>query len=67
MNCVEWETRVALYAGGDLAGADAMDVERHLEECSACQSLSSGVRESLAVRAVLVVSPNNPTGSLLGA
>ncbi len=49
MNCVEWETRVALYAGGDLAGADAMDVERHLEECSACQSLSSGVRESLAV------------------
>ena len=49
MNCVEWETRVALHAGGDLAGADAMDVERHLEECSACQSLSSGVRESLAV------------------
>ncbi len=49
MNCVEWEDRVALHAGGDLAGADAAEVERHLGECSACQSLWSDVRESLAV------------------
>jgi hypothetical protein len=49
MNCVEWETRVALHAGGDLAGADAAEVERHLGECSACQLLWSGIRESLAV------------------
>jgi hypothetical protein len=49
MNCVEWETRVALHAGGDLVGADAMEVERHLGECSACQLLWSGVRETLAV------------------
>ncbi len=49
MNCTEWEARVALHAGGDLAGSDAMDVERHLGECSACQSLWSDVRESLAV------------------
>jgi anti-sigma factor RsiW len=49
MNCVEWETRVALHAGGDLAGGDAAEVERHLGECSACQSLWSDVRESLAV------------------
>ena len=49
MNCVEWEARVALHAGGDLAGAEATAVERHLGECSACQVLWSGVRESLAV------------------
>ncbi len=41
MNCVEWEARVALHAGGDLAGANAMGVERHLGECSACQLLWS--------------------------
>lgn len=49
MNCVEWETQVALHAGGDLTGAEATAVERHLGECSACQVLWSGVRESLAV------------------
>jgi len=49
MTCAEWETRVALDAGGDLAGAEAAEVKRHLGECSACQLLWSGVRESLAV------------------
>ena len=49
MNCVEWETRVALHAGGDLAGTEAVEGERHLGECSACQLLWSGVRESLTV------------------
>jgi hypothetical protein len=49
MNCVEWEERVAMHAGGDVAGAGALEVERHLAECSACQMLWSGIRESLAV------------------
>jgi hypothetical protein len=49
MSCVEWEERVALHAGGDVTGAGAREVERHLAECSACQLLWSGVRESLAV------------------
>ena len=49
MNCVEWETRVALHAGGDLTGAEAVAVERHLGECSGCQAFWSGLRESLAV------------------
>ena len=49
MNCVDWETRVALHAGGDLEGPEAAEVERHLGECSGCQFLWSGVRESLAV------------------
>ena len=49
MNCVEWEERIALYAGGDLAAADARAVERHVAECAACQVLLSGLRESLAL------------------
>ena len=49
MNCVEWETRVALHAGGDLTSAEAVEVERHLGECSGCQEFWSGLRESLAV------------------
>jgi hypothetical protein len=49
MNCAEWETRVALHAGGDLTGGEAADVERHLGECSACQAFWSDLRESLAV------------------
>jgi hypothetical protein len=49
MNCVEWETRVALHAGGDLMGPKALEVEHHLGECSACQLLWSGLRESLAI------------------
>jgi hypothetical protein len=49
MTCVEWEDRVALHAGGDLTGAEVAEVERHLGECSGCQLLWSGLRESLAV------------------
>lgn len=49
MRCAVWEERVALHAGGDLTGADAVEVERHLGECSGCQVLWSGVRESLGV------------------
>jgi anti-sigma factor RsiW len=49
MNCVDWEERVALYAGGDLAAVEAQAVERHVAECSACQVLLSGLRGSLAL------------------
>ena len=49
MTCVEWQALVALHAGGDIAGAEAVEVERHLGECPGCQVLWSGVRESLAV------------------
>jgi hypothetical protein len=47
MNCVDWEERIALYAGGDLAPAEAQAVERHVAECAGCQLLVSGLRESL--------------------
>jgi hypothetical protein len=49
MNCVEWEARVALHSGGDLTGAEAAEVERHLAGCSGCQAFWSDLRASLAV------------------
>jgi hypothetical protein len=47
MNCGDWEERIALYAGGDLASADAQALEGHLAECAGCQLLLSGLRENL--------------------
>ena len=49
MSCVDWEERIALYAGGDLAAAEAQAVERHVAECGGCQLLLSGLRESLGL------------------
>jgi hypothetical protein len=49
MNCGQWEERVALYAGGDLASEDARAVESHLAECAGCQILLSGLPESLGL------------------
>jgi len=49
MTCGEWEERVALYAGDDLAPDDAQAVEQHVAECAGCQVLLSGLRESLAL------------------
>ena len=47
MNCRDWEERLALYAGGDLAPDEAAEVERHLGECPGCQMFASGLKESL--------------------
>lgn len=49
MSCRDWEERIALYVGGDLAPAEAQAVERHVAECAGCQLLLSGLRESLAL------------------
>jgi anti-sigma factor RsiW len=49
MHCKDWEERVALHVGGDLAAADAAGVERHLAECAGCQVFWSGIKESLEV------------------
>jgi anti-sigma factor RsiW len=43
MNCMEWEERVALYAGGD----PAEGVEQHLAECDECRTFCAGLRETL--------------------
>lgn len=47
MNCKDWEERVALHVGGDLAAADAAAVDRHLAECAGCHMLWAGIKESL--------------------
>ena len=47
MNCTDWEERLALYAGGDLAAEQAAEVERHLADCAGCQMFASGLRASL--------------------
>ena len=48
MNCAEWEERIALHAGGDLAGGEATEIERHLADCPGCQLFWSGMRGTLA-------------------
>jgi hypothetical protein len=45
MNCVEWEERIALAAGGDLCDAAT---DRHVADCPGCQLLLSGLRQTLA-------------------
>ena len=50
MSCTLKEELLALHAGGDLAVAEAAEVEAHVLQCSACaQELASyrAARESL--------------------
>jgi len=47
MSCGAWEERIALFAGGDLAGAEAAEVERHLAECAACRERAAAYAWSL--------------------
>lgn len=49
MNCANWEERIALYEGGDLAPDEAAEVGRHLAGCAGCQVFASGIRQSLAL------------------
>lgn len=60
MNCVEWEDRVSLYAGGDLPAAEMGGVERHLADCPGCQIFLSGVTQSLALLRELHGEPIAP-------
>ena len=47
MYCQDWEERIALHAGGDLAAAEAAAVERHLAACAECRAFRSAMSESL--------------------
>ncbi|HUI55319.1 MAG TPA: anti-sigma factor [Bryobacteraceae bacterium] len=40
MSCPEFEERIALYAGGDLALEDVRRIEDHLRSCPACAELA---------------------------
>jgi hypothetical protein len=49
MNCREWEERLALYAGGDLASAERAKVERHLDGCASCRVFVGRITEGVTV------------------
>jgi len=48
MNCVSFESFIALLVEGDLNEADRRGVEKHLEECSDCSVLFVELQESQA-------------------
>jgi anti-sigma factor RsiW len=41
MSCRDWEERIALHAGGDLALEESAAVERHLAECPQCRETAA--------------------------
>jgi len=47
MSCKDWEERIALHAGGDLAREEAAAVERHLAECAQCRETAAAYGWSL--------------------
>jgi anti-sigma factor RsiW len=44
MSCANFETDVAMYAGGDLADGRMARVEAHLAECADCRALAGELR-----------------------
>src|SRR2546423_1685664 len=49
MSCSQWEQKLALYAGGDLAFSEAPGVESHLRECPDCRIFLDRMNQSLAL------------------
>jgi hypothetical protein len=48
-HCEQWQERIALAAGGDLALEEQAAVERHTAACEACRGMLGSVREGLAI------------------
>jgi hypothetical protein len=48
MNCPNWEERLALHVGGDLAEPEAAAADRHLADCAGCQVFFGGLKAGLA-------------------
>ena len=44
MNCTEWHSEIALYAGDDLAPVEIRAVEAHLTACAECAQLAGDLR-----------------------
>jgi anti-sigma factor RsiW len=57
MNCAEWEERVALQAGNDLAEAESAAVNEHLAACSECRAFCESLRHSLEALAAVHQEP----------
>lgn len=50
MDCAAIAERVAPYLDHELAPAEVVQLEEHLERCTACQALVSGVADQVFVR-----------------
>jgi anti-sigma factor ChrR (cupin superfamily) len=48
MDCSRYESQLALYAGGDLTGREAQELEGHLRVCPGCHELAEGLAQSQA-------------------
>jgi len=47
MNCLDWEERIALEAGGDLPATEVSAVEQHLAACSECRAFRDALSGNL--------------------
>ncbi|MCI0724338.1 MAG: zf-HC2 domain-containing protein [Acidobacteria bacterium] len=57
MNCIAFETLIALYAEGDLETSRVKDVETHLKACSSCQRFLSDLEASQGMVKDLAAEP----------
>jgi len=57
MTCSDWEARIALYSGGDLAFEEGAEVERHLAGCAGCREFRQGLEETLALMRAVHAGP----------
>ena len=48
MTCAEFEERIALYVGGELAPGERLAVEEHLRVCAECAALARELEEDRA-------------------
>lgn len=48
-NCSDIRPRIALYVDRELAGAEALELEAHLTECTACRQAYEQLRETVDV------------------
>ena len=60
MSCSHWEEPIALYAGGDLAPADAVEVEQHVVECARCRLFFSSLQRSMELLREIHAEPVAP-------
>src|SRR5204862_6743478 len=49
MNCDQARERLALCAGGDLEGSEAVTLDRHLQECAGCRQFYEALKGNHAL------------------
>ena len=67
MSCSKFESDIALYAGGDLPGAQIAPIESHLAACAYCRALLEELRLDRVALSELRDEPSGAGFSLRGA